>query len=162
MPRQNFEEFSPLSNNGDDEGNSEQNSCCTRALTKLREVFNTHFFLIAVVVAIVLASAAPGVGKSGGVIYSQYSISYGATISIFILTGLSLKTSELAKAFRSLRFNCYTQCFNFLAIPAMTYPIVKLLSGTFISPALLDGLLITVSHYLTLLAVLVCTIPNNI
>jgi len=108
-----------------------------------KKLLNKHFFLIAVVVAIGLALAGPQIGKTGGPLYAQYTISFGATMSIFLLSGLSLKTSELVKAFKNIKLNCYIQFFSFFIIPAMTYPIVTLLNGSFISSALLDGLLIT-------------------
>ena len=158
MSRRSYDSFSPIAKNGDvghdenenndgDETESEEelsspprDSICK----KLQLFLNAQFFLVAVVMAIGLALAAPSVGKSGGMIYSQYTISYGATVCIFLITGLSLKTSQFANAFMSIGFNCYTQFFIFLAIPGMTFAVVKLLQSSFISPALLDGLLITV------------------
>ena len=178
MHRQIFESFSPLPKSGDtgidhnadeeeeedeeldevEDSGEEDPSTPTESgniCQQIKRFINAQFFLLAVVAAVGIALAAPSVGKTGGILHSEYTISYGATICIFLLTGLSLRTAELAKAFLSVGFNCYTQCFSFLAIPAMTYPVVKLLEGSFISPDLLDGLLITVrpASFLFFLAV---------
>ena len=117
MSQKSPETFSPLPRHSklqddeeDDDGDlrlqtsTSTSSPCASVSRQLRSIFDTHFFLIFVVLAILLAYAAPGVGKSGGVLISQYTISYGATIGIFLLTGFSLKSSEFANAFMSLGF----------------------------------------------------------
>jgi hypothetical protein len=161
MSRHNFGTFSPLANDVDtdrvdnNEDDDDEDIAVVEVLSgggrgslgackKLKLFLNDQFLVIAIVAAIGLALAAPSVGRTGGVIYSQITISYGATVCIFLISGLSLKTSELAKASMSVGFNCYTQFFIFLVIPAITYPVVLLLRRSSISSALLDGLMITV------------------
>ena len=44
-----------------------------------------------------------------------------------VLSGLSLRSEELSKAFRRIKFNLFVQCFSFLVTSSIVYGIAQLL-----------------------------------
>ncbi|OZJ04557.1 hypothetical protein BZG36_02698 [Bifiguratus adelaidae] len=66
-----------------------------------------------------LAYAVPDVGKSYGALQSQYTIKWGAVFVIFLLSGLSLRTSVLAKEIlRKVNLNINTYLISGILIAA--------------------------------------------
>jgi len=57
-----------------------------------------QWFLIGLGIVIGLAAAWPNLGKKKGIIHSEYSVKYGVTGLIFVLSGMGLKTRVLAGA----------------------------------------------------------------
>ncbi|KAJ3080496.1 hypothetical protein HDU99_008216, partial [Rhizoclosmatium hyalinum] len=57
-----------------------------------------HWFLEGLAFAIVFAAIWPDLGKKGGYIRAEYTVTYGCVMLIFILSGLSLKTKVLIKS----------------------------------------------------------------
>ena len=110
-----------------------------------RHVFgfiDRNFYLFFLVIAILSAFAYPHLGESSGPLRSDYTASYGATMLIFIISGMTLKTSELVQSVMSVAFNVTVQTESLVIIPLITWCIVLLLQMTPMSRALLDGLLI--------------------
>lgn len=101
-----------------------------------------NFFQVYLLLAIVLAAIYPQLGESNGPLYPDYTISYGATMFIFVISGLTLKSNELLKSVLGISFNSTVQIESLLIIPLITWGVVILLKETAISHALLDGLLI--------------------
>ena len=67
----------------------------------------------------------------------------GATCGIFLLSGLNLPTSELARAAVSVRLHTLIQGFNLLLIPLTTVLSCNaLLAAGLLSPALRDGMVV--------------------
>jgi hypothetical protein len=65
---------------------------------QIRDFCIQHIFLLTMITAILVAYAAPFIGKKGGPIASEYSISYGINCLIFLISGISLKTKSLFQA----------------------------------------------------------------
>jgi sodium/bile acid cotransporter 7 len=66
-----------------------------------------------------------------------------AVIFIFVMAGLSLKTSEFANAFKQMRFNLFVQCFNFGVVSAIVFGFARMLESVgALSKNLADGMVI--------------------
>ena len=66
---------------------------------------NKNFFLMGMLVAVTMAKAFPALGKNGGILRPETFIgNYGVAI-IFLLSGFSLQTSDLAKAITNFKLN---------------------------------------------------------
>ena len=61
-----------------------------------------NWFLIGIVVVISLAKIAPFIGAKGGILKPEITVKYVAVSTIFLNSGLSLKTEELKSALLSL------------------------------------------------------------
>ncbi|ADV20785.1 Hypothetical protein CGB_C0005C [Cryptococcus gattii WM276] len=84
-----------------------------------------NWFLIGIGVVIVLAWRFPHVAADGGVIRSQYSITYGVIAAIFLITGLTLSTPALFHQLANWRLHLFTQIFSFLFFSAIVFAIVN-------------------------------------
>mmetsp|Transcript_26903 Transcript_26903/g.50378 ORF Transcript_26903/g.50378 Transcript_26903/m.50378 type:complete len:323 (-) Transcript_26903:974-1942(-) len=97
-------------------------------------------------VAVLFAKVLPSLGKNGGILRPELFIgNYGVTV-IFLLSGLSLQTSELTQAISNIKLNGLIQALIFgfwpfcIGVP-LRYVLTNLLPNL-IPPALVDGLLI--------------------
>ena len=59
----------------------------------------SQWFILCLGLSILLAYLTPDVGKEGGYIRSEYTVTYGCVVIIFLLTGLSVKVTALKHAF---------------------------------------------------------------
>ena len=93
--------------NDDNEDDKEKVSLCRRIL----DFCYAYQFPLLILLAIILAKAYPPLGA----IYLQPQITatWIAVILIFLISGVGLKTAELANAFKRLYFNVFVQAFNF-------------------------------------------------
>jgi len=113
---------------------------------KTSQFVNKNFFLVGMFVAVAFARCFPALGRNGGILRPELFIGrYGVTI-IFLLSGLSLELSQLAKAASNLKLNALIQAMTFAAWPfligaPLTRSIATLLPG-FFPQSLLDGILI--------------------
>lgn len=114
-------------------------------LKRLWAIVYEHWFLLGLGVAVGLAAAYPELGKKYGLIAAQYTISFGAVIVMFILTGMSLQTKVLLTAATRWRLHLMTQCVSLGLIPAVGYCIVLALRLTAMNSYLLDGVVIASS-----------------
>lgn len=91
---------------------------------KLQSIYFENEFVILIILAILLAKCNPTIGIK--YLYPQITAKYVAVIFIFLLSGLSLRTSELhATAFSNVAFNLFIQCFNFFFVSTFVYCICK-------------------------------------
>lgn len=74
--------------------------------------------------AILLAWAAPSVGKNGGTIRAEYTVKWGAIALIFLLTGLSLSTKAFLNQALNWHLHLVTQFISFLVFSAVVYAVV--------------------------------------
>nr|ODN92387.1 sodium/bile acid cotransporter 7-B/bile acid cotransporter 7-B [Cryptococcus depauperatus CBS 7841] len=84
-----------------------------------------NWFFIGIGVAIILAWRFPRIAAEGGVIRSEYSITYGAIGLIFLITGLTLSTPALLHQLANYRLHLFAQVFSFLFFPAIVFAIVN-------------------------------------
>lgn len=76
-----------------------------------------NWFLLGLIVVIILARYFPNAGRTGGPVRPEYSVKYGVTACIFLLSGLSLKTTEILRSAKNYRAHLITQLTSFVAIP---------------------------------------------
>jgi len=118
--------------------------------------YSANSFLILVVVAICLARAYPPLGAD--YLQPQITATWIAVIIIFTLSGLSLKSEELTKAFTRLRFNAFVQLFNFFVVSAIVYGFTELFkSFNAITDELANGMVICACLPLTVNMCMVLT-----
>ncbi|KAI8901974.1 putative sodium bile acid cotransporter [Globomyces pollinis-pini] len=86
-----------------------------------------HWFLLGLVFAIILAAVFPYIGKKGGWIRSEYTVSYGAIILIFFISGLSLKSQALKDAVLYWQLIIVVQVISLGITPLIGYGVMKLL-----------------------------------
>lgn len=115
-------------------------------LDKVGRFTDKNFFLVGLVFAVLSAKFFPFVGVDGGILRPELFIGkYGVGL-IFLLSGLSLQTSELAKALSNMKLNGLIQFAIFVLWPLVIGLPLKALLTNFIPglmpPALVDGLLI--------------------
>jgi sodium/bile acid cotransporter 7 len=116
-----------------------------------------NWFLIGIAVFITLAFLFPAVGKEGGYLRAEYTISYGAIALIFLITGLTLSTQALYHQFRNWYSHLFTQVFSLLFFPAVMFAIVNIIKAAkddAIDPYILVGLM--------MMAILPTTVAANV
>ena len=114
-----------------------------RAGRSLVSFLDRRYFLVGAVVAVALAGVAPSIGCKGGILRPELTVAWGATCGIFLLSGLNLPTSELARAAVSVRLHALIQGFNLLLIPLTTVLSCNaLLAAGLLQPALRDGMVV--------------------
>ncbi|KAL7747201.1 LRR receptor-like serine/threonine-protein kinase RGI2 [Sorochytrium milnesiophthora] len=123
-------------------------------LRRLRDLLVARWFLIGIVVVVLLAYAAPSVGRKKGVLRSEYSIKYGAVIVIFLISGLGLKSRVLAQTMLLWKLHLVVQTMSLIVTPTIGFGISKLLGLTGLNDALVAGL--------TIASCLPTTISSNV
>ncbi len=119
-------------------GSSSPPSSSSSFLDGARALASKNFFLMGMVVAVSLARSFPELGRDGGLLRPELFIGeYGAT-SIFLLSGLGLKSADLTSAASNGRLNALIQSVTFAAWPFLVgLPLTRGL-GRFL-PRLLPG-----------------------
>ena len=123
--------------------------------------FNKYYknsLLINFAAAILLAFAAPSVGLA---LAPDITAKWVAVIFIFILTGISLKTKALVKAFSNLKFNAAVQLFNLGILTIIVYYVSRLAISWGLSRSLGDGMVICAALPMTVNMVIVLTSAAN-
>lgn len=104
----------------------------------------SQWLLLAMGLVVLLAYFFPNVGKNGGHIASQWSITYGAVILIFFTSGLSLPFDKLLKHARNIRLHLIVQIFSFFFTSAVFFAVaVAAHSSPWIESSTLVGLIAT-------------------
>ncbi|XP_041045695.1 sodium/bile acid cotransporter 7 isoform X3 [Carcharodon carcharias] len=106
----------------------------------LLERVRKQWFLVAIVLAITFAKLKPSVGMHGGPLRPEITITYVAVSTIFLNSGLSLKTEELTSALMHVKLHMFVQIFTLGFFPTAIWFFLKLLALTSINPWLLKGL----------------------
>ena len=89
---------------------------------KVQTKYYENEFVLLILLAIILAKCHPTIGIQ--YFYPQITAKYVAVIFIFLLSGLSLQTSELhTTACSNITFHLYIQCFNFFLVSTFVYGI---------------------------------------
>lgn len=116
------------------------------SLEKIGKFADKNFFLVGLFFAVTIAKVFPSIGVDGGLLRPELFVGkYGVGL-IFLLSGLSLQTSELAKAVSNMKLNGLIQLCIFAAWPILVgLPLKAFLTTVtpnLIPAALVDGLLI--------------------
>ena len=91
------------------------------AMNSLMAFFVNNWFLIGVAVSILMAKAAPEIGAKDGPLMPELTVKYGAVSLIFVISGLSLRTSQLTAAVRNVSLHVFVQGFTMGFIPIVFY-----------------------------------------
>ncbi|KAJ8145678.1 hypothetical protein OY671_001257 [Metschnikowia pulcherrima] len=105
-----------------------------------------QWFFILLAVFIVLAWRWPSFAKQGGTVKAEYSIQYGAVAVIFLISGLSIKSKDLAINLGHWRAHFTVLTSSFLITSAIIYGIVSGIKASHdgaIDDWLLVGLIVT-------------------
>ena len=96
-----------------------------RALAAAGRFAREQWFILGLGLAIGLAAAVPNLGRTGGWIRSEYSIKIPATVLIFIISGIGLKTKALLGAVADAWVHVRVQAISLALLPAIGYGIAK-------------------------------------
>ncbi|KAG8467794.1 hypothetical protein KFE25_006846 [Diacronema lutheri] len=115
------------------------------AVERARTFVGQNTFPIGMALAVAAARVAPALGANGGPLRLDITVGRLGVAAIFFLSGLGIRTSELAQAATSVRLNAFVQLVTFALWPGMTWLLVQLVRAMHapLSSALLDGLLVT-------------------
>lgn len=109
---------------------------------KMLSSLQKNWFLIGIVVVISLARLAPDIGAKGGILKPEITVKYVAVSTIFLNSGLSLKTEELRSAFGHFRLHIFVQSFTLAFAPGVFSLLERMLQFTSLNKWLLKGLLV--------------------
>ncbi|ODV93676.1 hypothetical protein PACTADRAFT_45868 [Pachysolen tannophilus NRRL Y-2460] len=104
------------------------------------------WFFIGLAIFIALAHSFPNVARQGGYIKAQYTIGYLAVAIIFFISGLSMKTKQLAVNMANWRAHFTVLTLSFLITSSIIYGIccaIKHANNSQISEWMLVGLIVT-------------------
>ncbi|CAO3565769.1 unnamed protein product [Mortierella alpina] len=107
------------------------------------DLWMKNWFLLGLIVVIILARYYPDAGRTGGPIRPEYSVKYGVTSCIFLLSGLSLKTADILRSAMNYRAHLITQLTSFVVIPFFVKCLTLLVGLSPINESLLAGMCIT-------------------
>lgn len=102
-------------------GKKEEASPIMKAVDTVVQTLTSQLFFCCMVVVILAAWGAPWVGKKGGPLRTEYSVTYGVNGLVFFISGLSLKTRSLIDAFLNMRLNLLIQSWVFGFTPGLFY-----------------------------------------
>ncbi|KAF9540007.1 hypothetical protein EC957_004709 [Mortierella hygrophila] len=129
--------------------------------TKAWDIWMKNWFLLGLIIVIILARYFPGWGRTGGPIRPEYSVKYGITSCIFLLSGLSLKTRDLLISAMNYRAHLMVQITSFIIIPLFVKAITSLLGLTSMNAKLLAGMAVTSATPTTISSNVVMTANSN-
>jgi solute carrier family 10 (sodium/bile acid cotransporter), member 7 len=128
--------------------------------TKVNALYWENEFLILIVIAILLAKAYPPLGAN--YLKPDITSTWIAVIIIFLLAGLSLKTSEFTKAMLNWQYNAMLQLFNFGVVSSIAFGVSRALQQSkVISTDLADGMVVCACMPMTISMVVVLTKAAN-
>ena len=105
---------------------------------------DANFFVLGMISAVTAAGLFPGAGVDGSFVRPEKVIGdYGVAL-VFLLSGLSLRLTELRQAVMNVRLNLLVQATSMAAWPLLTYlALIPLRALPMINQKILDGLLVT-------------------
>lgn len=106
-----------------------------------------YWLLFGIGFVIGLAYAFPSVGKKNGPIHAEWSIRWGAVCVIFLISGLSLRTRQLAREIVRVRLHLLVQVISLVIIPFVVFGLVTVFKVVKlpVDNMLLSGIIIAAS-----------------
>ncbi|CAF3544377.1 unnamed protein product [Rotaria socialis] len=135
-----------LKNQQEETKKTSDQSCISKILSIARK----YWFLVGLAFSICMAYIFPNLGKTGGYIRSEWTVKYGCVILVFFLSGLSLRTRQLAKEILHIRLHILIQIYSLIVIPVLVYYLTLFLSNTSMNKTLLFGMIIMASTSTTI------------
>jgi solute carrier family 10 (sodium/bile acid cotransporter), member 7 len=146
----------PSSSTSSTAGDGPPPSRCRSFWRQVAAFYWEHEFLILIIASIGLARAYPPLGAI--YVAPDITASWVAVVFIFLLAGLSLKTSEFSRALENVKFNVFVQVFSFGVVSSLVFGLSKLLIlGSILDENLANGMVIAASLPMTISMVLVMT-----
>ena len=134
--------------------------CNSQFRAKLIAWYFDNEFLLLIIIAILLAKAYPPLGAK--YLKPDITSTWIAVILIFLLAGLSLKTSEFTNAMLNWQYNVLVQIYNFGIVSAIAYGVSRALqSSNIIGTDLADGMVVCSCMPMTISMVAVLTKAAN-
>ncbi|KAL4230308.1 hypothetical protein ACF0H5_010691 [Mactra antiquata] len=99
-----------------------------------------NWFLIGIVVVIILAKLAPGIGSKGGILVPEITVKYFAVFIIFFNSGISLRSEDLGRALLQVKIHIFVQGFTFMLFPIIIFTVVAGLKIGHFNENILEGL----------------------
>ena len=87
------------------------------------DTVTTQLFFVCMTILILFAWVAPWIGKKGGPLATEWTVSYGVNAMVFFISGLALKTKSLVDAFLNVKLNVLIQSWVFGLMPGIFYVI---------------------------------------
>ncbi|KAG0332431.1 hypothetical protein BG004_001272 [Podila humilis] len=137
------ESHSPSREHGQEQQKEQQPKTAVSWKALAWDLWMKNWFLLGLVVVIILARYFPGWGRTGGPIRPEYSVKYGITSCIFLLSGLSLKTKDLLISAINYRAHLLVQITSFVIIPLVVKAITSLIGLSSFNATLLAGMAVT-------------------
>lgn len=119
-------------------------SASLSVIARTKSFVSKQFFPLGMVVAVTFAKLLPWLGENGSILHPELFIGQYGVATIFLLSGLSVRLSEVSDAISNLPLNMAIQFATFVVWPfCIGLPSTKALeSFNVLSRPLLDGLLI--------------------
>lgn len=95
------------------------------------------WFLIGMILAVIAASIAPDIGRSGGLIHADV-LSNAGIFAVFFLHGVGLSTESMLAGLSRWRLHCVVQGFTYLVFPLL-WLVFDALAGRYVTPELMLG-----------------------
>lgn len=95
------------------------------------------WFLRGMVLAVIIASFFPDIGKSGGLLHLDQFINAGVAL-VFFLHGMGIPTEQMRAGLRNWRLHILVQSFTFIVFPLL-FVLLRLLFGHWLPPMLILG-----------------------
>jgi solute carrier family 10 (sodium/bile acid cotransporter), member 7 len=152
-------------NNNDEEveeNNNDQKIPPKSFSQRLCELYQQQEFLLWILAAIGLARAYPPLGAE--YLYPDITSDWIAVMLIFLLSGISLRTSEIMGAVSAhWLFHLVVQIFSLGVVPAVVFGVSRaLIAGNVMTePALADGMVVCACLPMTINMVMVLTVAAN-
>ncbi|KAF9368895.1 hypothetical protein CPB97_004165 [Podila verticillata] len=153
------ESLSPPPQQEQQQTNPEKNNVSWKA--SAWDLWMKNWFLLGLVIVIILARYFPGWGRTGGPIRPEYSVKYGITSIIFLLSGLALKTKDLLVSAINYRAHLLVQVTSFVVIPLFVKAVTSLIGLSSFNATLLAGMAVTSATPTTISSNVVMTANSN-
>ncbi|MGH8493991.1 MAG: bile acid:sodium symporter family protein [Moraxellaceae bacterium] len=105
-------------------------------INTLKPLLN-DWFLRGMIIAVIIASFFPDIGKSGGLLHLDLFINAGVAI-VFFLHGMGIPTEQMKAGIRNWRLHVVVQSYTFVVFPLL-FVVFNLFFGHWLPPMLLLG-----------------------
>ena len=131
-----------------DNDNDKKTRSCKDILISMYKFFDRNYFMCMIFIAILFSALVPSAFRNGSAIRPEYLFGYGATILIFFISGVTLKTEALVSAIGNYKLNLFITFNIFITTTCIFYLLAMLLreisnaNNDFIDHSLIDGIII--------------------
>ncbi|KAF4524430.1 hypothetical protein B566_EDAN013713 [Ephemera danica] len=110
----------------------------------IKQKLKENWLLPGILISIIIAQISPSIGVKGGLLRPEITVKYVCVAGIFFVSGLSLKSEQLFKAFKQYRLHTFIQGFTLFIFPLIVQIGVWFLRSVGLNEWIVKGL-VTVS-----------------